>query len=362
MTRANASIQATYRFTARVIVAKAIRLFRAPPDGFNASAPSRPDLVLVSGLPQQPLRQKNQGDVTMLDKVSETSEIAQARSKITAIGPKFDPDILEATSRIYTPLVGKPKTAVKITADVAYGSDPRQKLDVYQPAQATGQVIVYIPGGGFVGGDKNGGGAFYGNLGNYFADHGILTIIANYRLAPDHVWPVGAQDVAGAIAWARANAKKYGGDPNRIIVYGQSAGSTHVANYLFDPQFHPAGGAGVAAGILMSGPYKVEGELRAGMLAYFGGDKSTYAARSPLALAAKSTTSKLPLLLSVAEYDPAFLVTPTYELASVLTQRDGKTPQLAFFAGHNHVSTVMSFGTAQDDVGTVIRGFLAGVK
>ena len=156
--------------------------------------------------------------------------------------------------------------------------------------------------------------------------------------------------------------RNIGGDPNRIIVYGQSAGSTHVANYLFDPQFHPAGGAGVAAGILMSGPYKVEGELRAGMLAYFGGDKSTFAMRSPIAHAAKSPADKIPLLLSVAEYDPVFLVTPTYELAIVLAQRDGKTPQLAFFAGHNHVSTVMSFGTAQDDVGIVIRGFIAGVK
>jgi hypothetical protein len=45
-----------------------------------------------------------------------------------------------------------------------------------------------------------------------------------------------------------------------------------------------------------------------------------------------------------------------------LTQRDGKSPHVAYFAGHNHVSTVMSFGTAQDDVGSVIRGFVAGVK
>ena len=211
----------------------------------------------------------------MLDKVSEPSEIAEARRKIAAIGPKFDPEILETTSRIYAPLVGKPKTAVKVTADVAYGSDPRQKLDVYQPAKPSGTVLVYIPGGGFVGGDKNdANGIFYGNLGNYFADHGILTIVANYRLAPAHGMPAGAQDVGGAIAWARANAKKFGGDPNRVIVFGQSAGSTHTATYLFDPQFHPAGGAGVAAGILMSGPYKVEGELRAGMLAYFGADKS----------------------------------------------------------------------------------------
>lgn len=297
----------------------------------------------------------------MLDKVLEPSEIVEARRKVAGIGPKFDPDILETTRLLYAPLVRKPKTAVKVTADVAYGSDPRQKLDIYQPMQPTGAVIVYIPGGGFVGGDKNADNIFYPNLGNYFADHGILTVVANYRLAPSAVYPAGALDVGAAIAWARANAKNYGGNPDRIVVFGQSAGSTHTATYLFDPQFHQGGSAGVAAAILMSGPYKVEGELRAGMLAYFGPDKATYPARSPLALAAKAPAGKLPMLLSVAEYDPSFLVTPTYELASVLTQRDGKTPHFAYFAGHNHVSTVMSFGTAQDDVGSAIRAFIAGV-
>ena len=299
----------------------------------------------------------------MLDQVkTASSEVADALRKIAAIGPKFDPDILEQTGRIYTPMVKKPKTAVQVTADVAYGSDPRQKLDVYRPASGSADVtMVYIPGGGFVGGDKNSGGAFYGNLGNYFADHGILTIVANYRLAPAAAWPAGAQDVAGAVAWARANAKKYGGNPDRIVIYGQSAGSTHTAGYLFDPQFQPAGGPGVAAGILMSGPYKLAGELRAGMLAYFGGDPSTYAARSPLTHAAKPGGAKVPLLLSVAEYDPGYLVIPTYELATALTQRDGKSPRFAYFAGHNHVSTVMSFGTAQDDVGSLIREFIASV-
>ncbi len=83
-------------------------------------------------------------------------------------------------------------------------------------------------------------------------------------------------------------------------MFGQSAGSTHTANFLFDPQFHTAGSAGVAAAILMSGPYKVEGDLRAGMLAYFGEDKATYPARSPVALAAKAPASKMLMLLSVA--------------------------------------------------------------
>ena len=85
-------------------------------------------------------------------------------------------------------------------------------------------MLVYIPGGGYVGGDKNSDGVFYGNLGVYFARHGYLTIVANYRLAPAHPWPAGSQDVAGAIAWARKEAEAHGGDAGRLFLFGQSAG------------------------------------------------------------------------------------------------------------------------------------------
>jgi len=295
----------------------------------------------------------------MLDQVKDsTSEVAEVRRRIAAMGPNFDQKVLEATRALYAPLIRKSSGCAKITADVAYGSDPRQKLDVYQPAKAAAHILVYVPGGGFVGGDKNSDGVFYVNLGNYFASHGILTIVANYRLAPAYPWPAGAQDVASAVAWARANAKSFGGDPARIVLFGQSAGSTHSASYLFDPSFQPAGEPGVVAGILMSGPYSFQGELPPNLKAYFGNDPSRYAERSPLTHVGKSRT---PLLLSVAEYDPAFLAVPTYELARAVTLRDRKSPKLAYFAGHNHVSTVMSLGTAQDDVGSTVREFINSV-
>ncbi len=285
------------------------------------------------------------------------SAVDDVRAKVAAMGANFDMDILAATRALYAPLVPKPSGQVKLTADVAYGSDPRQKLDVYQPAKPNGSVLVFIPGGGFVGGDKNEG-AFYANLGNYFAGHGVLTIAANYRLAPAHVYPSGSQDVGGAVAWARANAAKYGANGDRIVLFGQSAGATHCAGYVFDPQFHPGGGVGIKACILMSGPYKVTAPARGSLPLYFGEDASKYAERSPLTHVGKS---KVPLMLSVAEYDPAFLTIPTYELAQAVTERDGKGPRLAYFAGHNHVSTVMSFGTAQDDAGAVVRDFIASV-
>ena len=278
--------------------------------------------------------------------------------RIAAIGAKFDNDVLAATRELYLPFVKRqPADGVVITADIAYGADPRQKLDLYRPAGRRLPVLVYIPGGGYVGGDKNADGVFYGNLGIYFARHGYLTVIANYRLAPAHPWPAGAQDVASAVAWARHNAETHGGDANRLFLFGQSAGSTHAASYLLDSQFHPDSGAGIKAAILMSGVYRFAGTLAPNAVAYLGSDPSQYEARSPITHVGKS---KVPLLLSVAEYDPGFLAAPSFDLARAVTQRDGKAPQFAFMRGHNHVSTVQSLGSTQDDVGLRVREFLGG--
>jgi triacylglycerol lipase len=279
--------------------------------------------------------------------------------RIKAIGAKFDNDILAEMRALYAPLVkGQSAAGVTITADHAYGGDARQKLDLYRPEGRLLPVLVYIPGGGYVGGDKNADGVFYRNLGLYFARHGYLTVIANYRLAPANSWPAASQDVASALAWTRKEAEAHGGDAAKIFLFGQSAGATHAASYLFDPQFHPSAGVGVVAGVLMSGgSYRVLGNPPPNVAAYFGSDPTQYEARSPITHVGKS---KVPLMLSVAEYDSGFLTAPTYGLARAVSLRDGKSPQFVFFRGHNHVSTVQSLGSPQDDVGARVREFLSG--
>ena len=186
-------------------------------------------------------------------------------------------------------------------------------------------MLVYIPGGGFVGGDKNSDGVFYGNLGVYFARHGYLTIVANYRLAPANPWPAGSQDVAGAIAWARKEAEAHGGDAGRLFLFGQSAGSTHAAGYVFDPQFHPASGVGVTAAILMSG-----GGYRVIAQSVAQPHRLLRQRREPVrgALAHHPCRQEQGAALpAVAEYDPGMLTAPTFDLARAVSLRDGKSPQ-----------------------------------
>lgn len=113
--------------------------------------------------------------------------------------------------------------------DVAFGSDPLQKLDVYAPPKSTAlaPVILFAHGGGWKRGDKK----QHGLKGAAYSSHGVLFISTNYRLAPNVMHPKEIEDIAAAFTWTKAHAAEYGGDPNRIYVMGHSAGA-HLVDLL----------------------------------------------------------------------------------------------------------------------------------
>jgi acetyl esterase/lipase len=118
----------------------------------------------------------------------------------------------------------------KALRDIPYGSDPRQRFDVYLPAQpaANVPVIFMVHGGGW----RTGGKAETAVVENkvpYFTGRGYLLISINYRMLPDADPLVQAQDVAQALAAAQAKAASWGGDPQRFILMGHSAGAHLVA-------------------------------------------------------------------------------------------------------------------------------------
>ena len=115
----------------------------------------------------------------------------------------------------------------------------------------------------------------------FFARQGMVGVAANYRLAPDFAWPSAGQDVQGAVRWIKANAAKFGGDPARVVIFGHSAGSSHVANYLFDPDLR--GGDEVMGGVLASGLYVLrKEEMRPNVAQYYGADDAKYVQRSAM--------------------------------------------------------------------------------
>ncbi|RMF11792.1 MAG: alpha/beta hydrolase [Candidatus Dadabacteria bacterium] len=95
------------------------------------------------------------------------------------------------------------------------------RLDVIRPAgPGPFPVVVGIHGGAWMIGRKEN----LRHAGTWFAKHGFLTVLINYRLAPAHRWPAQAEDVRDALIWVRRNAEAFGGRPDRIGVFGDSAG------------------------------------------------------------------------------------------------------------------------------------------
>ena len=107
---------------------------------------------------------------------------------------------------------------------VHYGNSPAQVLDVWRrqdlPAQPA-PVLIFVPGGAWVHGKCMGQGSA---LVSRLAEQGWVCLAVDYRVAPHHRWPRHITDVKTAIAWARANVDKFGGDRNFVAVAGCSAG------------------------------------------------------------------------------------------------------------------------------------------
>src|SRR4051812_40116504 len=151
----------------------------------------------------------------------------------------------------FTPLLAAaPKQAI-VTKNIAYGDNERNVLDVYRPessrAGGTGwPVLLFVHGGAFVEGEKDRTEEIYCNVLWYFARHGVLGVNVEFRLAPDHQFPAGTQDVAAAVAWVKANVASFGADPSRVFLMGHSAGGAHSAHYAYDARYHPRDGHGLA--------------------------------------------------------------------------------------------------------------------
>ncbi len=105
------------------------------------------------------------------------------------------------------------------------GGHQRNRLDLYLPEKAEGRlpVVVWIHGGGWQGGSKEGCPAVP------LAAKGYAVASINYRLSQHAVFPAQIEDCKAAIRWLRANAVKYHLDPDHVGVWGESAGGHLVA-------------------------------------------------------------------------------------------------------------------------------------
>ncbi len=283
--------------------------------------------------------------------LKDRSIVAAIRARIRALGSDFNAEVVKATQDVYRPVLGL--AAVREQSDQPYGPEDRQRLDVYHSDASSG-VVVYVHGGGFVGGDKRLDGSFYANVGRFLARSGFTAVLPCYRLAPQASWPAAAHDVRDAIRWTRAHLPGVSSGDVPLFIVGQSAGASHVASWLFDDASRGEPLGRVSGVVLMSGFYVARSPLSSNATAYFGADPRCYAQRSPLFHVRRT---EVPLMLTVAELEPASIAGHTFELAQALSVTNGHVPRIAWFDGHNHASTVMSIGSPQDDVSSAWLGF-----
>jgi acetyl esterase len=97
------------------------------------------------------------------------------------------------------------------------------RLDVYRPIERKGPLpmVLYIHGGGFRILSKD----THWALAIAFARRGNVVFNINYRLAPEHPFPAAVEDGCAALAWAVENAARFGADPDRLVLAGESAGA-----------------------------------------------------------------------------------------------------------------------------------------
>ena len=282
-------------------------------------------------------------------------------AQIRSLGFDLTPDQIQATTALMAPLAPKPGPDVEVHRDVVYGFDARHRLDVFVPATgvARAPALVFVHGGGFVRGDKGAPDApFHNNVGLWAARSGCIGVTMTYRLAPAAPWPAGSEDVGAAVRFLRAGIERWGGDPDRIFLMGQSAGAVHVAGYVAEPRLHVALNGGIAGAIMVSGLYDVSrADRNPFQAAYYGEDASRWPEQSTLG---KLAGTSVPCLYSVSEFDPPDFQRQAAWLVEAHTARQGRWPRVIHLAGHNHLSSVQQIGSAVDTLGPELVRFIRG--
>jgi triacylglycerol lipase len=286
---------------------------------------------------------------------------AEIETRLAELGAVVNPP---ETAKLYAPLQEKePYAGVKVERDLKSGTDERHALDLFvpeEPARAPRPVLVFVHGGAFAGGNKRMPGTpFYDNIALFAVRNGFVGVNITYRLAPQHQWPAGAEDVGAAVRWVGEKIAGHGGDPARIFLMGHSAGAVHVASYVANPKFHTRRGGGLAGAILLSGLYDFS-KFAPGdpEKAYFGEDEAKRTEGSTLALLPEA---KVRLLAFYAERDPPHFLDQGKLLRETMC-RANRCSSVFLLPKHSHMSEVYAINTPDKSLSDQIVAFVRGVR
>lgn len=290
-----------------------------------------------------------------------STAFAERRAALEALGTDIVPDMIAGSVQLTAPHIDAAiYEGVSVQSDLPYGSHERQVLDVYTDGTTTGTkpVLVYVHGGGFTMGAKSSDQTpFFRNLGAWAVQQDWVAVVINYRLAPEFTFPSGAEDIGAAITWIVEHIGSYGGDPQRIFLTGQSAGSMHVADYVVGHGGYGPHGRALRGAVLISPLVDIDRAARSGRYTvYWGDDESRWTSQSTLP---GLLETDLPLLVTVSEFDESQFQLQAAQFAAAWAARHDGFPPLHRLYAHNHLTPVYAIGTPWDSLGPLLKLFVA---
>lgn len=245
------------------------------------------------------------------------------------------------------------------TADIAYGTDPQQRLDIYKPrhAQSTTPIVVFWHGGRWSFGDKSD----YRFVAAALCDLGYVVVLPNYRHYPQVKLPGFMQDAAQAAVWAADHAAEFGADAKRLYFMGHSAGAQMAALLALDQRYLAAAGKpdlAIAGVIGLSGPYDFLPLTEDDTRDMFG-PPDLYPLSQPINFARAGAP---PMLLLHGEADETVRPKNSRNLAAALSAK-GVAVTVRVYPGLKHADTVAALSVVARGRAPVIeeiRGFVAG--
>jgi acetyl esterase/lipase len=235
---------------------------------------------------------------------------------------------------MFDTVIPKDAGGARVASGVAYGEGPRRVLDVYAPTAGRAgphPVIVFFYGGSWNSGMRTG----YAFVGRALAARGFVTVIPDYRLVPEVTYPGFIEDGAAAVRWVRAHAKDYGGNGERIVLAGHSAGAYIAAMLAVDGRWLGGDRSAVRGLAGIAGPYDFAPFTVAASQAAFGGWPKP-AETQPVTWAAAGAP---PALLLAGADDTTVKPRNSQALAAAL-RKAGVPEEVKLYPGIGHIGVL----------------------
>jgi acetyl esterase/lipase len=250
-----------------------------------------------------------------------------------------------------------PRGGYSVATDLAYGPDPRQKLDIYVPDRLTAPapVILFFYGGSWQSGSKE----LYRAFGQAFASRGIVVAVADYRLYPQVKYPAFLNDGALALRYVHDHAAAHGGDPNRLFLAGHSAGAYIAVMLDSDLQYLKAANddpSWIRGVIGIAGPYDFLPLRDKNLIDLFGGDR--VAATQPIN---HIDGKRAPMLLAHGTADSTVGIQNTRRMAAKL-RSFGSDVETKEYDGVGHIGIILSLAPGFRGRTTLREDIVAFVK